>query len=142
MSLSGNTDNGYPPYIMRKGVREGELITKRLSQSKQKMTPVRTIYFTMPYYGRESIIFTAHVKKACKRLMPLVKVNFAFRKTLTIKSAYLPLLKGNDASKKLKKLVYKVGCKNCDRVYVGETARERKTKMDEHARDVRNGKVT
>ncbi|CAF0913032.1 unnamed protein product [Didymodactylos carnosus] len=53
-------DNGYPPHIIRKGVREGELITQRLSPPKQQTAPVRTIYFTIAYYGAESIIFVIH----------------------------------------------------------------------------------
>lgn len=34
--------------------------------------------------------------------------------------------------------VYRIPCRNCDRVYIGETGRNLETRINEHKRDVAN----
>lgn len=38
-------------------------------------------------------------------------------------------------------VVYQVSCNNCEETYVGETLRSMKTRMSEHARHARNGRI-
>lgn len=132
--------NGYPIHLIRRGIREGEAIVNRKS-NKQVTHPAKIdkqkVYFLLNYYGEESTILAYRIKQICKKLAPLIQINIGFRKTFTIKSIFLPLQKGIDESKKEKKLVYKISCANCDKCYIGETNREKKTRMKEHEADIR-----
>ena len=38
-------------------------------------------------------------------------------------------------------VIYKIGCNNCDAVYIGETGRLLKDRRDEHRKDVVKSKV-
>jgi arginyl-tRNA--protein-N-Asp/Glu arginylyltransferase len=38
--------------------------------------------------------------------------------------------------KKDKKLAYKIACMNCNKCYIGETRREKSTRMKEHQKDI------
>jgi hypothetical protein len=64
-------------------------------------------------------------------------MNVCFRKTFTIKSVFLPLQNDQDELKKKNKLIYKIPCFNCDKCYIGETNREKETRMKEHKSDIR-----
>ena len=125
--------NGYPPHIIRRGIREGEVIVTRLQQ-QQKPAPVpkQRVFFTLGYYGHETMILASQVRKVCQKLLPHIDLHVAFKKQHTLKQTFLPIQKGLDESKKNKQIIYKVPCKNCDLVYIGETARDRNTRMKEH----------
>ncbi len=90
------------------------------------------MYFTIKYYGQESIIFASRVKKFCRKLLPNLTIQFAFKKHIGLKSIFLPKLKGMDEEKKKKKLVYSIPCMDCEKVYIGETSRMKETRMKEH----------
>ncbi len=90
------------------------------------------MYFTIKYYGQESIIFASRVKKFCRKLLPNLTIQFAFKKHMSLKSIFLPKLKGMDEEKKKKKLVYSIPCMDCEKVYIGETSRMKETRMKEH----------
>ena len=137
------TDNGYPPHIVRRGIVEGEVITRRISQNQMKMNNNndnnnrKTIYFTIKYYGQESVVFASKVKKYCKKLISNLDIQFAFKKNMSLKSVFLPILKGTDENRKKKNLVYSIPCLDCDRVYIGETSRMKETRMKEHKANIR-----
>jgi hypothetical protein len=124
--------NGYPQHIIRRGIREGEVIVTRLQQQKPTTVPKQRVFFTLGYYGHETMILASHVRKVCQKLLPHVDLHVAFKKQHTLKQTFLPIQKGLDESKKSKQIIYKVPCKNCDLVYIGETARDRTTRMKEH----------
>ncbi len=84
------------------------------------------------------MIFAARVKKMCKKLIPNINIQFAFKKHLSLKTIFLPKLKGKDENNKLKNLVYSIPCSNCPKVYIGETGRLRQTRMNEHQANIRN----
>ena len=65
------------------------------------------------------------------------KIQFAFKKHLSLKHIFLPSLKGREESKANKKLVYSIPCSDCDRVYIGETSRRIETRMSEHQTKIR-----
>ncbi|CAF1499511.1 unnamed protein product, partial [Didymodactylos carnosus] len=50
--------------------------------------------------------------------------------------------KGKDETRTKKKLVYSVQCKNCDLKYIGETNRDKQTRMREHNNDIKKSKQT
>jgi len=109
--------------------------TEKNNTSNEKRKKV--IFFTIQYYGQESIIFAARVKKICQKLLPHLVIQFCFRKHMSLKSIFLPKLKGKDENKKNKNLVYSIPCMDCDKVYIGETSRMKDTRMDEHKAKVK-----
>ena len=126
--------NGYSSHIIKRGITEGEIIYRKQSkmETRTNKKEKRTIYFTITYYGNESLIFASRVKRICKKLLPNVNVQFAFKKYISLKKIFLPILKGKDEQKTKKKLVYSIPCQNCDKVYIGETGRMKERKMTEH----------
>ncbi|CAF1389693.1 unnamed protein product [Adineta ricciae] len=131
-------NNGYPPHIIRRGIIEGEVIIKRMNQNQTKVSDNRkTIFFTIKYYGQESVIFASKIKKHCRKLIPNLNIQFAFKKNMSLKSVFLPILKGTDENRKNKNLVYSIPCLNCDKVYIGETSRKKETRMREHQANIR-----
>lgn len=103
------TSNGYPSHLIRKGIREGQVISKRIingnGKKKDHADNKLTIHFLLTYYGQESMILANRIKRTCKTLLPLVRINVCFRKALTLKRIFLPLQKGIDQSNKDKNLV-------------------------------------
>jgi hypothetical protein len=126
--------NGYPPHIIRRGIREGEIIVARQQQQQQRQAtaPKKTIFFTLSYYGKETTILTSQIRKVCLKLLPHINLQFAYKKQHTLKQTFLPIQKGIDESKKTKKIIYKVPCKDCDLTYIGETGHDRSKRMSEH----------
>jgi hypothetical protein len=57
--------------------------------------------------------------------------------TNTLKSIFLPLQKGKNIENREKKMIYKIPCKNCDSVYIGETSRDKTTRMREHQKNIK-----
>jgi hypothetical protein len=133
--------NGYPQHIINKGLKEGEMLIKRFNQQQQQKqndtSTKKNIYFIMNYYGNETLVFAKNVKKQCEKLIPNIKINFAFKKTNSLMNTFLPIHKGNDINRKDRKIIYKINCKNCDSVYIGETARDKKTRIKEHISNVK-----
>ena len=91
----------------------------------------------MNYYGNETLLFAEQVKKQCARVTPDIKINFAFRKINTLKSIFLLLQKGEDQNRADSKIIYKIQCENCDSVYIGETARDKQTRIKEHQNNLK-----
>ncbi|CAF1124092.1 unnamed protein product [Didymodactylos carnosus] len=145
-------DNGYPEHIIKKGIREGEIVTKNIIKKQQQPTQTnaqipaptkkRTMFFTLSYYGHESDILAERLKKISRKLLPTIQLNIAFRKTMTLKAIFLPLQKGKDESRSTMKLVYKIPCKDCNISYIGETGRQLTTRMNEHQKDIRKNTLT
>jgi hypothetical protein len=127
------TNNGYPPHIIKRGIAEGEILIRTGSHNKKdENNNKKVIFFTIKYYGQESIVFSSRVKKFCRKLLPNLIIQFAFKKHMSLKNIFLPKLKGIDEDKKKKNLVYSIPCMNCDKVYIGETSRMKETRMKEH----------
>jgi hypothetical protein len=132
--------NGCPPHIIRRGISEGKVVVQRQIQTTTTTTNKDTnnIYFTVAYYGQESMIFAARIKRICKKLIPNQRIQFAFKKHLSLKRIFLQILKGKDESKTKKKLVYSIPCKDCNKVYIGETARMKEVRMIEHQAKIKS----
>ena len=56
---------------------------------------------------------------------------------MSVKSIFLPKLKGTDEDRKKKKLVYSIPCKDCDKIYIEETSRMREVRINEHKSKIR-----
>ena len=67
-------NNGYPLHLIKRGIREAEVITNRILQEKskesRKLPDKKVIYFVIPYYGQESLILSYRIKQICKKLLP------------------------------------------------------------------------
>jgi sugar-specific transcriptional regulator TrmB len=134
------TKNGYPPHIIKRGISEAEVLIKKLSHTETniaKKEDKKVIFFTIQYYGQESVIFAARIKKLCQKLVPNLRIQFAFRKHMSLKSIFLPILKGKDEDKKKKNLIYSIPCSDCNKVYIGETSRMKETRINEHKAKMR-----
>ena len=57
---------------------------------------------------------------------------------MSLKSIFLPKLKGKDENKNRKNLIYSIPCVDCDKVYIGETSRMKETRMNEHKAKVKS----
>jgi hypothetical protein len=127
-------NNGYPYHIIRRGIKEGEIIAKRLEQPQQQIPTVQKqkIYFTIPYFGHESITFANRIRRTCTKLLPHINLHIAFKKQNTLKQNFLPIQKGKDLTTQNKKVVYLIPCQGCDKIYIGETGRQREKRISEH----------
>ena len=80
--------NGYPQHLIRRGVREGEAIVKKIlnnTHNKQKNSPIKNnIFLTLTYYGLESDVLAQRIRKICRRYLPLVNVKITFKKKFTL----------------------------------------------------------
>ena len=130
--------NGYPKHIISKGIREARKLINHLNQQQQQQHSIKkNIYFTMNYYGNETLLFATKVKKQCERLIPGITIKFAFKKTNSLKSIFLPIQKGKNPNCNESKLIYKIKCNDCDNVYIRETAREKNTRIQEHKKCIK-----
>ena len=132
------TNNGYPPHIIRRGIAEAQtLIRMRSDNKKNENRNSKVIFFTIKYYGQESIVFASRIKKFYRQLLPNLRIQFAFKKHMSLKSIFLPKLKGIDENRKNRNLIYSIPCKDCDTVYIGETGRMKEIRINEHKSKVK-----
>ncbi|CAF1363743.1 unnamed protein product [Adineta steineri] len=133
-------------HIIRREIKESNVIYKQLVNSSRDKSPTRNkvkkIYLTFSYYGHESIILENKIQILCKNLLPNITINIAYKKYMTLRNIFLPIQKGIGETRKNKKLVYIIDCKNCDKKYIGETNRNIQTRMKEHRYDIRKNKIT
>ncbi|CAF2131168.1 unnamed protein product, partial [Rotaria magnacalcarata] len=132
-------NNGYPAHIIRRGIKAGEAIAKRLQQPQPKEPTVekQKIFFTIPYFGQESIVFASRVRRICDKMLSHIHLNIAYKKQGTLKQNFLPTQKGRDESKSNKELIYHIPCQNCEKIYIGETGRSRETRITEHLKAIK-----
>ena len=134
--ISTLKQNGYPLHIIKRGISEARAIEKRRrdtkTNSKKKTDNGKTNHFTFGYYGYESRIFTAGIRNIYGKLLPDRKTRFAFKKHISLKSIFLPILKSRDEDKHKKNLIYSIPCSDCNKVYIGETAKMEDTRINEH----------
>ncbi|CAF1534998.1 unnamed protein product, partial [Didymodactylos carnosus] len=70
--------NGYPQHLIKRGVREGEIITRRMISKRQQVQESmkkKEVYFLLCYYGQESTILAQRIKRICKKLIPSLQIN-------------------------------------------------------------------
>ena len=128
------------PHLVRREICEVEVIAKKMStKTENNQTPNKkpTLTFLTSYYGQESMIFAKRLKRTFQKFLPLLQIRIAFRKNPSLKSIFLGIQKGQDVTKKIKKVVYKILCSNYDKCYIGETIREEPARMKEHKKNIR-----
>ena len=55
---------------------------------------------TIGFYGNEAAEFAKKLKKKCQKNSAFVQINIAFKKTLTLKSIFMPIQKGKNIGRK------------------------------------------
>ena len=67
--------NGHPKHLIKRGIREGEAIVKRMinkSQNQQQNPAnVKNIFFTLTYYGKESDMLAQRITSICRKYFTL-----------------------------------------------------------------------
>ena len=90
------------------------------------------IFISLVNCGHEIMILASQMRKTCQKLLPHIDLHVSFKKQHTLKQPFLPMQKGIDESTKNNQITYKVPCKHCDLVDIGEKARDRSKRMKEH----------
>lgn len=123
--------NKYPLALIEKFIRDCKknLWKKENGIPTIKVTNENSIYQSLTYVEGLS----QRIDKAIRKEFPDTIIAYKNRKTLRnlfskTKDPLVRELKSN--------VCYKVQCKNCDNVYIGQTGRHVKTRMAEHRRDV------
>jgi len=125
-------NNCYPVELMNKKINERVKAIKVNRVLKDKETNEKA--------GKDKkfliIPFVKNVSDDLKRIVKnCVDVIYTIPKKLD-----LFIKKGKDRLKTQQstEVVYKINCKNCDQVYVGQTKRHLETRMKEHKNNIRN----
>ena len=111
----------YPDWFIKKGY---------LKARKTFYVPSSNPTNTKPYLCLPYVKSLESIKSVSKDL----DVNIAFKYTSSIKSN----LVHNNLSAKAEGGIYKIPCKDCDLVYIGETGRSLDVRLKEHKRSVKN----
>jgi len=122
---------GYPEWIIRRTRRE--LVEKKensqsgQNKKKSKGKKEKKTQVILPYVKGLSERISVEMKK--------VGIEAIYRPRSTLRQR---LVKPKDIIKKENKceVIYQIGCKNCEKVYVGETGRKLKIRIGEHRKDV------
>ena len=88
-------------------------------------------YISVPYISGTS--------EKLKRIFHKYNVEVAHKPSRNLRSE-LCCLKDRRTNDEKSGVVYRIGCKDCDAKYVGETGRQVRDRMSEHQRDIRNKK--
>ena len=87
--------NGYSQHLIRRGIREGEAIVKKIlnnAHNKQQSLPTKNnIFLTLMYYGVESDVLAQRIRRIYRRYLPLINVKIGFKKTFTLKNIFFPV---------------------------------------------------
>ena len=133
--------NGYPQHLIRRTIREGEAIVKKILKNTHKKQPnsptTNNIILTLTYDGLESDVLPQRIRKICCRYSPLVNINTTFKKTFTPKNILSPIQTGVDETKKEKESIYNIPCYNCNKSYIAKTAPEKSTRVQKHQNDTK-----
>lgn len=117
--------NNYPPKLLRKILNDKRVLhTPNISKSDENVTYIKLTY----------------VKDLTERISNILKkenLGIAQKPENTIKRFHSKL-KCKIPTELMSNIVYQIPCKECDKVYVGQTGRYLKTRVTEHKRDMTN----
>ena len=115
------TSDGYPKAFIR-----------RAEKPRRKTTEKQQIKATA------SIPYVQGITEAISRILAPIGIRTVSRKT-SLKWSVMRGAKDQIPGEKEPGVVYVLGCKECPKVYVGETSRTATQRMKEHQSHVRNG---
>ena len=110
--------NGFPEKLVRK-----TLTKPQRQQTREEEEPLKTLHF--PYVR----VLSEKVEKTCGPL----GVKAIFKPQSTLKQQ-LVRVKQKMPGEKKKEVVYQVPCKDCPKVYIGETKRSLKIRIIKHSK--------
>jgi hypothetical protein len=136
--------NGYPKHVIDKRIKNA--ICKEKEKQRMKQNNIATnnttcdnkeekTSITLSYTGHESFIFS----RKLMRIFRTTKINtkIIFKKYKTIGQQFREKMKG----KNLKKIgvIYCIECKDCEKIYIGQTGKEIEIRMKQHEEKYRLG---
>ena len=117
-------------------IRQFRRTQKRLSLSTakkpdQNVNLGRSLYFGLSYFGKPTMQYVRRLKSNYERLkLSSNSIRFYFRKGTSLQSIFSKDFR-QDSSAGCPG-IYKIPCKNCDSVYIGETGRDIRIRVNEH----------
>jgi hypothetical protein len=137
--------NGYPKNIIEKRMKHTICKEKEKQRQKPQITNNTLnnqnltknddrISLVLSYIGHESFIFS----RKLMRILRSTKLNtrIIFKKHKTIGQQFRDKMKGQN-SKKIG-VVYCIDCKDCEKIYVGQTGKDIQTRMQQHEEKCRS----
>lgn len=126
--------NGYPRGLVKRKIKN-TIEQHQKSKKKPTVENKKKIYIPLTYYGNESIIMSNKIEKMIKSLFPTIDIIFAFKKGITLGKLFVKNFKGKDPMDI--GVIYKLVCKNCDQVYIGQTKLNVHERMRQHKEGLR-----
>ena len=121
-------NSGYPDSVLRKHFRTNTKI--RINPRTQDHLPKKIIYIGLTYVGKNSDVFSKRIKKICSNAFPSIKVRQFYKSAPNFLGAFVSQYKPKCSSTAIG--VYRIKCKECSKVYIGETGRSFKLRTGEH----------
>ena len=117
--------------------------TKQKFQNRKDLIKGKTenkdekLNLILSYLGNESISFTRRLM----RIIQSTKINIGIiiKKHKTIGQEFSQKMKGRDPKKT--GVVYSIECKNCDKMYVGQTGQDIETRVNQHKETLKSKQV-
>jgi hypothetical protein len=121
-------NNGFPKHIIQEMQNKLTIIKNRITQTQSTQQQRKTW-----------VTFTFHSPLVYKvtNLFKKNNLNIAFRATNTVQQQLSPKPKSNNPSG-----IYRLECKTCNKVYVGQSDRLISARHKEHIRHIRNNNPT
>lgn len=126
--------NGYPRGLVKRKIKN-TIEQHQKSKKKPTVENKKKKYIPLTYYGNESIIMSNKIEKMIKSLFPTIDIIFAFKKGITLGKLFVKNFKGKDPMDI--GVIYKLVCKNCDQVYIGQTKLNVHERMRQHKEGLR-----
>ena len=138
-------DSGYPEKVVEKHFRKAlNAMNKSLYKRKINLLDsennknTKIVYFGIEYKSVQSDIFMVKIKQIVKHFFPNVKLIPYFTHGRNILSYFSSRYKPYD--KETDRGVYTISCKNCNKIYVGETERSLRLRILEHQKYAKDPK--
>ncbi|CAF4157396.1 unnamed protein product, partial [Rotaria sordida] len=129
--------NGYPVNLVKRKIKNTiEQYHNNRSTIKNKIkTKEKKLFIPLTYYGDETIIMSNKIKNIIKSLFPTFEIIFGYKKGTTLAKLFTKNFKGKDPMEI--GVVYKLTCKTCDQVYIGQTKLNINERMKQHKEGLR-----
>ena len=122
-------NNGYPKKVIEFQIRK---FLNQMFSPKEKQEEKKTnIYLKLPYYGTYSETIKKDLNKILNPIFPNHNFRFIFINNFTVSSLFP--FKDRVPDELRTRVIYKYLCGSCDKSYYGETSRNFRTRMFEHA---------
>jgi hypothetical protein len=126
-------NSGYPEYIIKLHVKRSIFLVKtsNLDQNLQNNTGnQKVVYFGLRYCSERTLYFAWKLKRLVKQFFPSINCSTYFKKETSLLHRFSCKIKPKNPE--VDSGVYKIRCRDCNLVYIGETSRSLKLRVHEH----------